>query len=93
MRLEAALPYSEPPFWLQPVRHNLGAVLLLAGRPADAEAVYREDLRLNPNNGWALQGLVQSLRAQNKAGEAEEEERRFQAAWAKADVTLLSSRF
>ncbi|GMV49097.1 MAG: hypothetical protein AMXMBFR67_06400 [Nitrospira sp.] len=93
LRLEAALPYSEPPFWLQPVRHNLGAVLLLAGRPADAEAVYREDLRLNPNNGWALQGLVQSLRAQNKAGEAEEEERRFQAAWAKADVTLLSSRF
>ena len=91
LRLEAALPYSEPPFWLQPVRHNLGAVLLLAGRPGEAESVYREDLRLNPENGWALQGLVQSLRAQNK--DAGQEEARFRAAWARADVTLGASRF
>ena len=91
LRLETALPYSEPPFWFQPVRHNLGAVLLLAGRPEEAEAVYREDLRLNPENGWALQGLVQSLRAQNK--DAGQEEGRFRAAWARADVTLGGSRF
>lgn len=91
LQLEAALPYSEPPFWLQPVRHNLGAVLLLAGRPREAESVYREDLRLNPGNGWALQGLVQSLRAQNK--DAAQEETRFHAAWVRADVTLPGSRF
>ena len=91
LRLEAALPYSEPPFWLQPVRHNLGAVLLLAGRPSDAESVYREDLRRNPENGWALQGLVQSLRAQKK--DAGQEEARFRAAWALADVALEGSRF
>jgi hypothetical protein len=41
LQLESSLPYSEPPFWFQPVRHNLGAVLLLAGRPGEAEAVYR----------------------------------------------------
>jgi tetratricopeptide (TPR) repeat protein len=91
LRLEAALPYSEPPFWLQPVRHNLGAVLLLASRPSDAESVYREDLRRNPENGWALQGLVQSLRAQKK--DAGPEEARFRAAWARADVALEGSRF
>jgi tetratricopeptide (TPR) repeat protein len=91
VQLEAALPYSEPPFWFDPVRHNLGAVLLLAGRPSEAESVYREDLRLNPENGWALQGLVQSLRAQHK--DAAQEEVRFRAAWAGADVELLGSRF
>lgn len=91
LQLEAALPYSEPPFWFQPVRHNLGAVLLLAGRPGEAESVYREDLRLNPENGWALQGLVQSLRAQNR--DAGQEETRFRAAWVRADVTLPGSRF
>jgi tetratricopeptide (TPR) repeat protein len=90
VQLEAALPYSEPPFWFHPVRHNLGAVLLLAGRPSEAESVYREDLRLNPENGWALQGLVQSLRAQHK--DAAQEEVRFRAAWAGADVELLGSR-
>ena len=91
LQLEASLPYSEPPFWVQPVRHNLGAVLLLAERPAEAEAVYREDLRLNPENGWALHGLMQSLRAQNK--DATQEEARFHAVWAQADVTLTGSRF
>lgn len=91
LQLEAALPYSEPPFWFQPVRHNLGAVLLLAGRPDEAESVYREDLRLNPENGWALQGLVQSLRAQHK--DAGQEETRFRAAWVRADVALPGSRF
>ncbi len=91
VQLEASLPYSEPPFWLQPVRHNLGAVLLLAERPGEAESVYREDLRLHPENGWALHGLVQSLRAQNK--DAAQEETRFRAAWAQADVKLAGSRF
>ena len=91
VQLEAALPYSEPPFWFHPVRHNLGAVLLLAGRPNEAESVYRDDLRLNPENGWALQGLVQSLRAQHK--DAAQEEVRFRAAWARADVALPGSRF
>ncbi len=93
VRLEAALPYSEPPFWYQPVRHNLGAVLLLAGLPAEAERVYREDLEINPENGWALQGLAQSLRAQRKQDEAERADARFRTAWAGADVTLLTSRF
>lgn len=91
LQLEGSLPYSEPPFWFQPVRHNLGAVLLLAGRPGEAEAVYREDLRVNPENGWALHGLVQSLKSQRK--DAAQEELRLRAAWAQADVALTGSRF
>ncbi|HNA28100.1 MAG TPA: hypothetical protein PLI01_14935 [Nitrospira sp.] len=91
LQLEATLPYSEPPFWFQPVRHNLGAVLLLAGRPGDAESVYREDLRVNPENGWALHGLVHSLQAQRK--DAAQEEARLRTAWAQADIALTGSRF
>ncbi|MBA5869558.1 MAG: hypothetical protein GDA68_06130 [Nitrospira sp. CR2.1] len=91
LTVESSLPYSEPPFWFQPVRHNLGAVLLLAGRPGDAEVVYREDLRVNPENGWALHGLVQSLQAQRK--DATDEEARLRAAWAQADIVLTGSRF
>jgi tetratricopeptide (TPR) repeat protein len=91
LQLEATVPYSEPPFWFQPVRHNLGAVLLLAGRADEAETVYREDLRLNPENGWALHGLVHSLQAQQK--DESHARARLDTAWAQADVTLTGSRF
>ena len=67
---EDALHYQEPPDWQYPARHSLGAVLLAAGRPREAEAVYREDLKRNPENGWALFGLMQSLEAQGKKHEA-----------------------
>jgi tetratricopeptide (TPR) repeat protein len=93
VKIEEALPYTEPPYWPLPVRHYLGAVLLMAGRPAEAEGVYRADLAKHPNNGWALLGLAQSLRAQQKDGEAEAAEQAFKAAWTYADVTLAASRF
>ena len=85
--------FTEPPPWYFPVRQALGAALLEGGRAAEAEEVYREDLNRNPLNGWALFGLAQSLRAQDRAAEASIIELRFQKAWAGADVTLTSSRF
>jgi tetratricopeptide (TPR) repeat protein len=85
--------FTEPPPWYYPVRQSLGAALLAAGRPAQAEAVYREDLRRNPDNGWSLCGLALSLRAQGKTAEAEAADARFRRAWAQADVTIASSRF
>jgi len=85
--------FTEPPPWYFPVRHALGAVLLQAGRPADAERVYREDLKANPGNGWALFGLAQSQRAQGKAAEASRTDETFRRAWSQADVTLSASRF
>ena len=52
--IEDKIPYDEPPGWHAPVRQSLGAVLLAAGYPAEAEAVYRAELRRNPGNGWSL---------------------------------------
>jgi tetratricopeptide (TPR) repeat protein len=90
--IEDGIPYDEPPGWHAPVRQTLGVVLLAAGRPAEAEAVYREELRRNPSNGWSLQGLSDSLRAQKKSREAAEAEQQRALAWAHADVELAASR-
>jgi tetratricopeptide (TPR) repeat protein len=93
VRLEDSLLYNEPPDWYFPVRHILGAVLLEAGRPDEAEVVYWEDLRRNPANGYALFGLRQSLEDQGKMSDIAEIERRFTLAWREADVELSSSRY
>jgi tetratricopeptide (TPR) repeat protein len=91
--LQDTLNYDEPPAFHYPVRQSLGAVLLAAGRPAEAERVYREDLKRHPENGWSLFGLLQSLRALGNNTLAADTERRFREAWKHADVTLTSSRF
>jgi tetratricopeptide (TPR) repeat protein len=88
---EDSLRYHEPPLWFAPVRQAFGAGLLDAGHAAEAEQMYREDLRRNPENGWALFGLAQSLRAQKKTDEAAAVDERFKAAWSRADVTLPPS--
>jgi tetratricopeptide (TPR) repeat protein len=90
--IEDTIPYDEPPGWHAPVRQTLGAVLLAAGQPAQAEAVYREELRRNPGNGWSLLGLRDSLAAQERTGEARSVEAQFAAAWSNADVELAASR-
>jgi tetratricopeptide (TPR) repeat protein len=87
------LHYIEPPAWHFPVRHYLGAALLDLRRAEEAEAVYREDLRQYPNNGWSLFGMAESLKAQGKAGQAGEAQEYFEEAWQYADVTLDASRF
>jgi tetratricopeptide (TPR) repeat protein len=92
-RLEDALVYIEPPDWYLPTRQVLGAVLLQAGRASEAEAIYWEDLRRYPHNGWSLFGLAESLRKQGKSADAAMAEKRFQKAWAQADVKLTASRF
>ena len=92
IRLEDSLIYTEPSEFHYPARHALGAVLLEAGRAAEAETVYWEDLRRNRENGWALYGLMQALRAQGKAADAALTEARFKKAWARADFTPTGSR-
>lgn len=92
VRLEDGLVYTEPSEWHYPPRHALGAVLLEAGRPAEAETVYWEDLRRNTENGWALLGLSQALTAQGKTQQAELIRARFEKAWARADVKPRESR-
>jgi tetratricopeptide (TPR) repeat protein len=93
VRLQDALAYTEPDDWHYPARHSLAAVLLKAGRAGEAETVYWQDLSAHPNNGWALFGLAQAMRAQGNNEGAKAVEEDFRKAWAKADLTLASSRF
>ena len=89
---EDVLKYDEPPGWLIPVRHSLGAVLMNHQRFAEAEQVYREDLARLPENGWSLLGLAESLRKQKKnADEAAQTQAKFEKVWAKADLTITTS--
>lgn len=91
--LEDGLNYTEPKDWYLPPRQVLGAVLLTAGKPAEAEQMYRKDLHFHPQSGWSLYGLVQALRAQGKKDDAKATQKKFTEAWADADVVLTSSRF
>jgi tetratricopeptide (TPR) repeat protein len=93
LKIEDAGLYFEPPKWYYPIRESLGAALLKAGQNAEAEAVYREDLKRFPENGWSLFGLAAALRAQGKSADAAAVDRRFTKAWSAADVTLTASRF
>jgi tetratricopeptide (TPR) repeat protein len=86
-----ALRYDEPWGWMLPPRHALGALLLEAGRVAEAEAVYREDLERLPDNGWALQGLAECLQRQGKDADAASASRRFADAWKHATVRIAAS--
>ena len=90
---EDRLAYNEPADWYFPARHLLGAELLIAGRAAEAERVYREDLERNPANGWALYGLAAALRAEGRKAAAAATERQFARAWERADVRLPASAF
>lgn len=85
-RLEDALTYGEPPDWSVPVRQELGMVLLRAGRAADAEQAFREDLKRFPDNGWSLRGLELSLREQGRTAEGDKVRAQFDKTWATADV-------
>ena len=58
---EDALSYDEPPAWFLPTRETLGGVLLSQGKAAEAETVFREDLKRNPRSGRSLFGLWKSL--------------------------------
>jgi tetratricopeptide (TPR) repeat protein len=89
--LEDKLVYSEPSPWHIPPRQTLGAMLMDAGRYADAEAVYREDLDDLRQNGWSLMGLYKSLEAQGRKVEAADVKKEFDTAWAQADISIERS--
>ncbi len=88
---EDGFRYQEPSSWMMPARHALGALLLDAGEVEEAEAVYREDLELHAENGWALNGLAECLERQGRTGEAADVRRRFDDAWSHATVKTNAS--
>ncbi len=91
--LEDTFGYDEPEPLNFTARHWLGATLLEAGRPDEAESVYRASLEDHPHNGWSLFGLEQALRAQGRTAEAEAVHAEFEAAWARADHWITASRY
>lgn len=91
VELEDELVYDEPPGWMLPVRHALGALMMADGRYAECEAVYREDLRKNRENMWALTGLRLVLEAQGRADEADAVAQRLEVALADATLRPTSS--
>lgn len=101
-RREDSLAYSDPPPWMQPVRHALGGLLLEQGRVGEAERVFKEDLgfaagfprrRAHLNNVWALHGLHECLVRSGKADEALYVEGPLDIALASADVPINVSCF
>lgn len=90
--IEDALNYNEPPDWFFSVRHNLGAVLIQAGRYHDASRVYEEDLHILPENGWALIGLMNAYEKLGERNKYIEMKNRFENAWKYADIKITSSR-
>lgn len=88
--LEDQLMYMEPPEWIQPVRHTLGAFLMEAGRYAEAEQVYRQDLKNWPGNGWALYGLSECRKALG-GDDAVKLRQEFERAWARADRPITAT--
>jgi tetratricopeptide (TPR) repeat protein len=91
VKAEDALRYDEPPGWILPVRHALGANLMAHGRHREAEQVYRDDLKRLPNNGWSLFGLAEALERRGAVDEAREIRARFATIWRHADVQIESS--
>jgi tetratricopeptide (TPR) repeat protein len=91
MEIEEALIFDEPPSWTSPSRQRLGAILLAAGKPVEAETVYRRELKRFADNGWSLMGLQLSLEAQGRHEEAKKVQARFKDAWKDADIAINAS--
>ncbi len=88
---EDRLLYDEPPGWMIPVRHAMGALLLEAGDPERAEKLYREDQIDHPRNGWSLLGLKQALEAQGRMDEAAAVAPELERAWRRVQDRPTSS--
>jgi tetratricopeptide (TPR) repeat protein len=89
--IEDELVWDEPEPLPFAARHWLGAALLEAKRPVDAERVYREDIADHPHNGWSLHGLQQALKAQGKS--SAEIDADLAASWSRSDTLIRASRF
>ncbi len=81
---------TEPPMLAAGTRLSLGQMQLKLQRFAEAEQSFRADLVEHPKSGWALQGLMQALKAQGKPVDGVQAE--LQKSWALADAALKTNR-
>jgi hypothetical protein len=89
--LDDALDVDEPEPIPFPARHWLGALLLETGSHADAERVYREDVKQHPRNGWSLFGLRRALAGQGKP--TADVDADFEHSWSRSDTWIRASRY
>lgn len=92
-KLQQNMGYHEPPDWYFPVKEALGDAYLKWHHPQQAMAMYKEDLKQYPKNGWALFGLMQSLHQLGKQQEADQIDQEFKHAWRHADTPVPVSLF
>ena len=88
---EEKLIYREPQEWFIPARQYLGYYLLKSNKATEATQVYKDDLIANPENGWSLIGMYNSLKAQNKISEADGYKLRYEKAFEDADSLPVNS--
>lgn len=88
---EDQLIYDEPPAWMLPVRHAMGALLMGADQPAWAERLYLEDQERHPGNMWSLVGLRNAYEAQGKDEQAAAVEAQLDTAWRRVEAKPTSS--
>jgi len=96
VEIEMGMPYDEPPTWVLPTRECYGQALIHAGRFAEAEQNFRQSLygysfHAEPNCGWAMHGLRQSLQKQGgHEAEIQNLTQQMLEAWRHSDVPLTS---
>ncbi|KAH7081810.1 hypothetical protein BKA63DRAFT_219686 [Paraphoma chrysanthemicola] len=102
IELEDKVRYADPPLWMQPIRHALGALLLEQGQTQEAEELYLEDLgfshtysrrKARVNNVWGLHGLYECFIRNGKHEEAARIRFQRDIAVAAADVPIGASCF
>ncbi|HWK64455.1 MAG TPA: hypothetical protein VNS34_05920 [Rhizobiaceae bacterium] len=86
---EDTIPYMEPPFWYYPVRQSLGAALLKAGHPEEAQKEFDAALERSRGSAWALYGLQETARAKGDAAAESKAAERFSKAW-QGDASFLN---
>ncbi len=90
---EEKMVYNEPRDWMLNPKHYLGNAFIKAGKLPDAKKTFEKDLKNNNENGWALFGLWQVLKAEKKNAEAAKMLERFNKSFAKTDIKLTGPVF
>jgi tetratricopeptide (TPR) repeat protein len=90
---EENMVYNEPRDWMLNPKHYLGNAFIKAGKFDEAIKVLQKDLLNNNENGWALFGFWQALKAKKKTAEADKMLMRFKKAFYKADIKLYGPVF
>jgi len=81
VEIQDGMNFDDVPDWYYPIRESLGAALLRDQKAAEAEQVFRDDLKRNPRNPRSLFGLWKSLEAQHKTYDAQFARQSFASAW------------